>query len=210
VLVTAHRRESWGQPLCDVAAAIGDVAAARPDAQFIWPLHANPAVRDWVAPAVGHLANVLLTGPAAYNDLVRLLGVADVAVTDSGGIQEEAPALRVPVLVTREVTERQEAVDCGAALLVGTDRQRIGRELTTLLTEPAARAAMAVGYSPYGDGEAGTRTAAAIAAMLGVGSRLADFTGRQICAPLAASGPVRLPAQSPGRPDRQPAASSHR
>lgn len=194
VLVTAHRRESWGQPLCQVAAAIGEVATARPDVQFVWPLHANPAVRDWVAPAVSHLPNVLLTGPAAYADLVRLLTIADVAVTDSGGIQEEAPALGVPVLITREVTERQEAVDCGAALLVGTDAERIRRELTRLLTDRAAHAAVAVGYSPYGDGHAGARTAAAIAALLGVGARLPEFAPNQ---PAATGSALTHPAPLP-------------
>lgn len=192
VLVTAHRRESWGQPLREVAAAIGEVATARPDVQIVWPLHANPAVRDWVGPAVAHLPNVVLTGPAAYSDLVRLLRIADVAVTDSGGIQEEAPALGVPVLVTRDVTERQEAVECGAAELVGTNRARIVSRLTTLLSDPLAHAAMTVEQSPYGDGLAGARTAAAIAAMLGVGTRLPAFVAR----PMRAAA-VRIGASLP-------------
>jgi len=175
VLVTAHRRESWGDPLREVAAAIGTVAAARRDVQFVWPLHANPAVRSWVAPAVEGLPNVVLTRPAGYADFVRLMTIADVAVTDSGGVQEEAPALGLPVLVTRNVTERQEAVACGAALLVGTDRQVISRNLRSLLADPAFHASMTVQESPYGDGFAGTRSAAAIGSLLGVDERLPDF-----------------------------------
>lgn len=175
VLVTAHRRESWGQPLRNVAAAVALVARTRPDTQFIWPLHANPAVQDWVRPAVRDLANIVLTGPAAYGDMARLMTVADIALTDSGGIQEEAPALGVPVLVTREVTERHEAVDSGAARLVGTDHDEIVARLTDLLDNEHARAAMTVTQSPYGDGLAGPRIAAAIAELLGAGERLADF-----------------------------------
>ena len=175
VLVTAHRRESWGDPLREVAAAVAQVAKQRPETQFVWPLHANPAVHGWVRPEVDALDNIVVTGPAAYGDFVRLLGIADAALTDSGGVQEEAPALGVPVLVTREVTERQEAVDCGAARLFGTDKDLIVKELSVLLEDPSARAAMTAGGSPYGDGLAGPRTAAAVARMLGSGDRLPDF-----------------------------------
>lgn len=178
VLVTAHRRESWGEPLTDVARAVAEVARHRPDAQFVWPLHANPAVQRWVTPVVAGCPNVVLTGPARYDDFVRLLSIADVALTDSGGVQEEAPALGVPVLVTRKVTERQEAVECGAAHLVGTDRARIVEHLMTLLDDPAAHARMVVDESPYGDGQASTRAAHAIAELLGVGARLAEFAPR--------------------------------
>jgi UDP-N-acetylglucosamine 2-epimerase (non-hydrolysing) len=175
VLVTAHRRESWGEPLVNVARAIGAVAAAHPHVQFVWPLHANPAVQRWVRPVLAELANVVLTGPAGYRDFARLMSIADIAVTDSGGVQEEAPALGVPVLVTREITERQEAVDCGAARLVGTDPTVIAHWLTALIGDSALRASMRVPASPYGDGRAAARTAAAVAAMLDVGSRLPDF-----------------------------------
>lgn len=175
VLVTAHRRESWGEPLCNVARAIADVAGRHPNARFVWPLHPNPAVREWVTPIVSNLSNITLTGPASYEDFVRLLTKADVAVTDSGGVQEEAPALGVPVLVTRDVTERQEAVDSGAAVLVGTDPDRLALHLGGLLDHRRTKMRHGTTPSPFGDGLAGRRTAAAIAELLGVGCRMDDF-----------------------------------
>lgn len=175
VLVTAHRRESWGEPLRHVAQAIADVARQRPEVQFVWPLHANPAVHNWVRPFTDAQPNVVLTGPLPYQDFVRLMTIADVAVTDSGGVQEEAPALGIPVLVTRDVTERHEAIACGAAALVGTSRDTLVQALTVLLDDPDRRAAMTLNASPYGDGHAADRSTAAIAALLGVGKGLPDF-----------------------------------
>lgn len=178
VLVTAHRRESWGTPLERVAAAVAAVATSHPHVQFIWPVHGNPAVRGWIEPAVRGLPNVLLSGPASYGDFVRLLSTAHIALTDSGGVQEEAPAIGLPVLVARNSTERQEAVDAGVARLVGTDPHLIASALRRLLDEPDAYAAMAVGASPYGDGHAVDRAVAAIAELLGVGQRLPEFVPR--------------------------------
>lgn len=177
VLVTAHRRESWGAPLTRVASAVADTAASHPDTDFVWPLHANPLVRDAVLPAVGDVPNIVVTDPLGYPDFTGVLARAHVALTDSGGVQEEAPALGVPVLVTREVTERAEVVDVGAARLVGTDGARVRAELGRLLTDPDAHGHMRTAGSPYGDGHAAGRAAAAIARLAGVGTRLAEFTG---------------------------------
>lgn len=175
VLITAHRRESWGEPLCRIAQAIAIIAHVRPDVQFIWPLHPNPAVRNWVQPCVEELNNVIVTGPATYPDFVRLMTISDLVVTDSGGVQEEAPALGVPVIVARDVTERHEAVDAGAAILVGTRQEEITAQVTALIDSPSRRTAMTICGSPYGDGYATERAIAAIAALLDVGTRCPDF-----------------------------------
>lgn len=175
VLVTAHRRESWGEPLSCIARAVASLSDYYPDVHFVWPLHANPAVRGWVEPVVDTRPNVLVTGPATYADFVRLLAGAHLALTDSGGVQEEAPALDVPVLVTRNVTERQEAIDAGGARLVGTDQRTIVRAVRQLLDDPDEHAAMATSASPYGDGRAAERVIGAVAAMLGLGERLPEF-----------------------------------
>jgi UDP-N-acetylglucosamine 2-epimerase len=176
VLVTAHRRESWGAPLTAIARAIAEVADQLPHARFVWPLHANPQVRDWVQPVLRDRANILLTDPLGYPDFTTLLAHAHTVVTDSGGVQEEAPALRVPVLVTRHVTEREEVIHLGAGQLVGPNQAAIRTALLRLLTDPAAHQGMRIGYSPYGDGAAATRAAAAIAALTRTGERLPDYT----------------------------------
>jgi UDP-N-acetylglucosamine 2-epimerase (non-hydrolysing) len=130
-----------------------------------------------VLPALEGKANVLVTEPLAYGEFTRLLSVAHVVLTDSGGVQEEAPSLGKPVLVMRENTERPEAVDSGTVLLIGTDEERIVAEVTRLLHNPGHFAAMANAVNPYGDGKAAARTVAAIEELVGVGSRLSEFTG---------------------------------
>jgi UDP-N-acetylglucosamine 2-epimerase (non-hydrolysing) len=122
-------------------------------------------------------ANVLVTEPLAYGEFTRLLSVAHVVLTDSGGVQEEAPSLGKPVLVMRENTERPEALEAGTVKLIGTDEERIVTEVTRLLHNPGHFAAMANAVNPYGDGKAAARTVAAIEELVGVGSRISEFTG---------------------------------
>jgi len=162
VLVTAHRRESWGRPIEQVARAVRTVASERPWATFVWTLHPNPAIAEMVSPALAGLGNVLVTPPLGYLDFARLLARSRVVLTDSGGVQEEAPAAGVPVLITREVTERQEVVDAGGAQLVGCDAGIIERELSSLLDDDDRWRSMQLLGSPYGDGLAAARAVDAL------------------------------------------------
>jgi UDP-N-acetylglucosamine 2-epimerase len=162
VLITLHRRESFGAPMRAVCAALRRVAERHPDLTFVLPMHRNPSVRDVVLPALGSSANFLLIEPLDYLDFIHLMGRSYLIVTDSGGVQEEAPALDIPVLVTREVTERPEGVEVGAARLVGTDENRIVHTLEELLTDASAYAKMAAAPNPYGDGRASERILAAM------------------------------------------------
>lgn len=163
VVVTAHRRESLGAGLariCDAVAAI----AARGDVEVVWPLHCNPAVRGPALKRLGGREGVHLAEPLGYAEMVWLMGRAALLLTDSGGLQEEGPALGKPVLVLREVTERPEALASGTVKLVGTDPRAIRREVARLLDDPAAHAAMARHAFPFGDGTAAHRIADAIEA----------------------------------------------
>ncbi len=176
LLVTTHRRESWGEPMAAVARAVARVARERPDVHVVMPLHLNPTVRDAVVPAVAGLANVTVLEPLDYDAFAWLQDRCHVVLTDSGGVQEEAPSLGKPVLVIRDNTERPEAVDAGTVRLVGTDEDRVHDEVRRLLDDPAEHARMAAAVNPYGDGRAAERSAAAIAAYLGVGRRRPEFT----------------------------------
>jgi len=167
MLVTAHRRESWGQPMERMVCAIERIALARPELVTVVSMHPNPLVRKAFA-RLATLDNVLLAEPEPYGSFVRLMDLADVILTDSGGIQEEAPSLGTPVLVLREVTERSEGVVAGVARLVGTDTDRIVAEVGRLLDCPGALAAMADPGDLYGDGTAAVRCVRALAAHLGV------------------------------------------
>jgi UDP-N-acetylglucosamine 2-epimerase (non-hydrolysing) len=169
VLVTAHRRESWGEPLERVLAAVRTLVATHPDIRVVFPSHPNPAVRAQVEAGLGNTERVVITDPLPYEALSRLLSQAYLVLTDSGGIQEEAPSFGVPALVLREVTERVESLHAGCALLLGTDTDRIVAEATDLLANPARRAAMTAAGNPYGDGLAAHRTEQAVAALLGLG-----------------------------------------
>jgi UDP-N-acetylglucosamine 2-epimerase len=162
VLVTLHRRESFGAPMRSVCAALRQIAERHPDLTFVLPMHRNPSVRDVVLPALGGSANFVLIEPLDYVGVVRLMSRSFLIVTDSGGVQEEAPALDIPVLVTRDVTERPEGVEVGAARLVGTDESRIVRTLEELLTDTQAYRKMATAPNPYGDGRASERIVAAM------------------------------------------------
>ncbi len=177
VLVTAHRRESWGDGMVSIGQSLADIATKRPDVDIVFPMHRNPLVRDAIRPSVESYANVHVVEPLPYGAFSRLMHRATVVLTDSGGVQEEAPSLGKPVLVMRTTTERPEAVSAGTAKLVGTDRHRIATEVLTLLGDSEAYARMANAVNPYGDGHASPRTVAAIAELLGVGSRLPEFGG---------------------------------
>jgi UDP-N-acetylglucosamine 2-epimerase (non-hydrolysing) len=163
VLVTAHRRESWGAGLSGIAEAIAAIVEERPDVQVVFPLHPNPVVRDSVLPWLEGRDRVLLTDPLDYPDFVRLLARADLVVTDSGGIQEEACSLGTPTLVTRDTTERPEGADAGGLLLVGTRAADIHAAASRLLVDPAAYEALVCTSLPFGDGDAATRVVEALA-----------------------------------------------
>ncbi|HLH23992.1 MAG TPA: UDP-N-acetylglucosamine 2-epimerase (non-hydrolyzing) [Chloroflexota bacterium] len=163
VLVTAHRRESFGAPLEAVCAALRDLAARYAGAvQVVYAVHPNPHVREPAYRLLDGVPNVTLTPPLTYSALAHLMKRAALVLTDSGGIQEEAPGLGVPVLVLRDVTERPEAVEAGTVRLVGTDRGRIVAAASQLLDDPAAYARMARAVNPYGDGHAAPRIVAAL------------------------------------------------
>jgi len=161
ILVTGHRRESFGagfQRICDAIAAL----AQREDVQIIYPVHLNPNVKKPVENSLGVLERVKLIGPQDYLPFVHLMRRADIILTDSGGVQEEAPSLGKPVLVMRDTTERPEAVDAGTVKLVGTDTDLIVRETTTLLDDHGAYESMSRAHNPYGDGLASQRIQDAI------------------------------------------------
>lgn len=174
VVVTTHRRENL-EAMKEIGGAVKDLAEAYPDINFVLPLHLNPKVREAVLPEVESLPNVIITDPLPYDQFTKLLDRATIILTDSGGVQEEAPALGKPVLVMRQNTERPEAVVAGTVKLVGTNRSLIVAEAKLLLDDDAAYEAMANAVNPYGDGKAAERAVAAIAELLGVGERLPDF-----------------------------------
>ncbi len=156
IAVTSHRRENLDGGLQRITCALRHIAE-RPDVGVVFPVHPNPTVRDLVHAALAGLGNVALVPPLDYPHFVHLLSLAEIVLTDSGGVQEEAPALGKPVLVLRETTERPEGIAAGTARLVGTDPDRIVAEVTRLLDDAAAYRAMAQARSPYGDGEAAQR-----------------------------------------------------
>jgi UDP-N-acetylglucosamine 2-epimerase (non-hydrolysing) len=161
ILVTAHRRESFGEPLRNICHAIRQLAQ-RPDVHVVYPVHPNPAVRDTAHRLLAQQPNITLLPPASYLELVYLLKRCVLVLTDSGGLQEEAPSLGKPVLVMRSTTERPEAVEAGVAAVVGTHTDRILAKVVELLEQPVAYQAMARGISPYGDGHASERIADAL------------------------------------------------
>jgi UDP-N-acetylglucosamine 2-epimerase (non-hydrolysing) len=171
LLVTMHRRENWGGRIAGACRALRAVLDERPGVELLLPLHANPAVRAEVEGALGGHPRAKLVEPLAYPALVDALRTSAVVLTDSGGIQEEAPTFGVPTLVLRETTERPEAVDAGCARLVGTDPDRVRAETLRLLDDPAAHAAMATAANPFGDGRAAERIADAVCEHLGVEPR---------------------------------------
>jgi len=176
ILATTHRRENLGHSMDAIGRALARLAKKHADHIVILPVHGNPAVRDAVLPHLQGKENVIVTEPLPYAEFTKVMAAARIILTDSGGVQEEAPSLGKPVLVMRDNTERPEAVEAGTVRLVGTDYDRIVFEANHLLHDADAYAAMANAVNPYGDGRASERAVAAIAALLGCGERLPDFS----------------------------------
>jgi UDP-N-acetylglucosamine 2-epimerase (non-hydrolysing) len=164
IAVTAHRRENFGAGMEQIALALQGLAA-RDDVAIIYPLHPNPKVAQVMRPALAGLDNIALINPLDYLDFVAMMAACDIVLTDSGGIQEEAPSLGKPVLVMRDTTERPEGVAAGTAKLVGADTAVIIAETTRLLDDRGAYEGMAKAHNPYGDGAASRRIANLIAAV---------------------------------------------
>lgn len=162
IAITSHRRENFGGGMEAIAGAVRDIAM-RPDVALIFPVHPNPNVRKVMDAELASLENVAMIDPLDYPHFVRLLDMSHIVLTDSGGVQEEAPSLGKPVLVMRETTERPEGVAAGTARLVGTDRRRIVTEIFSLLDDSEAYAAMSRAHNPFGDGKAAERIARIIA-----------------------------------------------
>jgi UDP-N-acetylglucosamine 2-epimerase (non-hydrolysing) len=157
VLLTAHRRENFGEPMRGIFSAVRQLADAYPDIEVLYPVHPNPQVSRMAHALLDAHPGIKLLPPADYRQFTALMAGCHFVLTDSGGVQEEAPALGKPVLVLRDKTERPEAVDCGVARLVGTDPATILAECSRLLDDPSHYSAMASGASPYGDGKAAPR-----------------------------------------------------
>jgi len=166
ILVTGHRRESFGAGLRSICSALRDLAERHADVLIVYPVHLNPAVQQAVHGLLAGQPNVVLTAPLDYLPFVDLMRRAYLILTDSGGLQEEAPSLGVPVLVMRETTERPEAIAAGTAVLVGTDRQAIVTAADRLLSDAAAHGRMRAARNPFGDGAAAPRIAAHLEAAL--------------------------------------------
>jgi len=162
ILVTTHRRENLGEPMRHVYKALKQLTEEFDDVEVVFPVHKNPKVREVVNEELGGLAKVHLIDPLDYEPFANLMHRAHLILTDSGGVQEEAPALGKPVLVLRDTTERPEAVDAGTVKLIGTDRERVYEEAKKLLTDKAEYSRMAESVNPYGDGKAAARIIQAI------------------------------------------------
>ncbi|MCL2424374.1 MAG: UDP-N-acetylglucosamine 2-epimerase (non-hydrolyzing) [Micrococcales bacterium] len=172
VLVTCHRRENWGEPMVQIGQALARLARRYRDVTVVLPIHRNPTVRAAVLPALAGISNVLVTEPLDYGEFVRIMAASHLVLSDSGGVQEEAPALGVPALVMRETTERPEALATGGVALVGTDPDKIWSAATRLLDNEDAHRAARCATSPYGDGTAAAQSVDAIRALLSTTSRL--------------------------------------
>jgi UDP-N-acetylglucosamine 2-epimerase (non-hydrolysing) len=168
ILSTVHRRENWGEPLQDILAGFLSILEAHPDTALVLAMHRNPTVRDPIQAVLGNHPRVFLTEPLDYTELIGAMKRCFMIMTDSGGIQEEAPSLAKPVLILRETTERPEAVMAGTAKLIGTDRGRMFAEANALLTDAGAYGKMANAASPFGDGRASERIVDLCAKYLGV------------------------------------------
>lgn len=157
ILVTTHRRENLGEPMRHVYHALKRIVEEFPDVEVIFPVHRNPKVREVVAAVLGHLERVHLTDPLDYEPFVNLMARSTLILTDSGGIQEEAPSLGKPVLVLRDTTERPEAIAAGTVRLIGTTEETVYQETQILLSDPVRYRAMSEAVNPYGDGRASQR-----------------------------------------------------
>jgi UDP-N-acetylglucosamine 2-epimerase (non-hydrolysing) len=174
ILITTHRRENIGAGMSSICDAIFKLAEANANINFLFPMHKNPAVRDAMS-RLNENKNVVLCEPLSYAEFVKAMSSAFLAVTDSGGVQEEAPAFKVPVLVLRDTTERPEAIDAGVARLIGTNTERIISEVTNLINDSTEYLKMASGASPYGDGEAAKRILGVIENFFGGNERIEPF-----------------------------------
>ncbi|MDD2854373.1 MAG: UDP-N-acetylglucosamine 2-epimerase (non-hydrolyzing), partial [Desulfuromonadaceae bacterium] len=159
ILVTGHRRENFGSGFENICSALADIASRNPDVEILYPVHLNPNVQEPVKRILGagNITNVHLIEPVDYLPFVYLMNRSHIIITDSGGVQEEAPSLGKPVLVMRDTTERPEAVEAGTVKLVGTDRAKIIAEAIELLQNQEAYDLMAKAHNPYGDGQAASR-----------------------------------------------------
>ena len=157
ILVTSHRRENWGKPLENIALALKEILNEFEDLYIVYPVHPNPIIRDTVNSILGNEKRAILISPVDYVTMAYLIANCKLVLTDSGGLQEEAPSLGKPVLVLREVTERPEAVEAGTVKIIGTDRQRIVEEVRKLLLDKDEYNKMAKALNPYGDGKASER-----------------------------------------------------
>ena len=175
VLVTCHRRENYGQPMEDIMSALAHIARTHEDVVLVYPVHLSPVVQECARRHLGDIPNVLLTAPLSADEMHNLMARCYLVLTDSGGLQEEAPALGKPVLVLRRETERPEAVTAGTVKLAGVARDGIVSMARQLITDPAAYVAMAHAVNPYGDGSACRRIADAILWRFGMGARPEDF-----------------------------------
>jgi UDP-N-acetylglucosamine 2-epimerase (non-hydrolysing) len=162
ILVTSHRRENFGAPFMEICRALKTLAERNSDVQILYPVHPNPNVKDVAYEVLGNTPNIILCDPLDYAPFIAAMKKSYLIISDSGGVQEEAPALGVPVLVLRDETERPEAVDMGVVKLVGPNHGRILEEAQTLLDSSAAYQAMARGVSPYGDGKGAERIVAVL------------------------------------------------
>ena len=176
ILVTTHRRENLGEPLENIIGALHDILEKFPDAHIVFPMHKNPAVRETVRRILGGHPRAELIEPLDYLPFVRAMERAHLILTDSGGVQEEAPALGIPVLVLRRTTERPEGVEAGTANLIGTERADIVSAASRLLSDRAAYDEMSHAANPYGDGKAGERIAQALLHWAGRAHRPGDFS----------------------------------
>jgi len=166
VLITGHRRENFGEGFESICQAIKDLAQKYPDYEFVYPVHLNPNVKEPVNRLLSGLSNVKLIAPQDYLPFVYLMSTSYIILTDSGGIQEEAPSLGIPVLVMRETTERQEAVEAGTVKLVGIHGPTIVAEVSNLIENDAIYLKMSQAHNPYGDGKASQRIAKTIVEFL--------------------------------------------
>ena len=181
VLVTAHRRETLGDRLHGVCQALKELVRRHPTLQLVFPVHLNPKVREVVVPELGRTDRVILLDPLGYRDVIEVMRRSDLVLTDSGGLQEEAPSLRKPVVILRDVTERPEVVASGFGVLVGTEPAQIIATVDRLLADPLARARMTQGDNPFGDGRASERICDAI-------ERYFQNQHRSATAPVAMAG----------------------
>lgn len=162
VVATVHRRENWGRAMEGIGRALATIAKAIPEVQLVVPVHKNPMVRDALLPPLKSIQNVTIVEPLGYGEFTHLLALATAVLTDSGGVQEEAPSLGKPVLVLRDTTERPEAVAAGTVKVVGTDEVRVVDEVTALFASPSRLTQMARSVNPYGDGKSAPRVLSAI------------------------------------------------